>query len=302
MSTRQVEIPCADGRMLPATVHGAVPPWAVVVIAAGLGIPRRFYDKFAAYLSQRGITALTFDYRGVGEGQGSTAEDAAVDMEQWGRLDIDAVLDWSLRSFPGVPLFHAGHSAGGQLVGLAAAAEKLTGLVLVAANAPHASQWRGKARLRILVLWYLLAPLLAAGRARFPMRRLGLSSVDVPAGVIRQWARWGRSQGYLFNSAHGHDTARYRQLRSPALVLEFTDDADFAPPAAVDALLAQMPNLQLTRRRIAPQEASVKSIGHLGFFRDALRDTLWRDAADWILATANAAKETLTNVSSRGTR
>ncbi len=287
MNTASVAIACADGRSLPATLHASANPRATLVMAPGLGIPRRFYDKFAAYLAQRGVTALTFDYRGVGEAEGSTAADAVVDMEQWGRLDIAAALDWGLRNFPTLPLFHAGHSAGGQLVGLAGASEKLAGLVLVAANAPHASQWRGTARLRILVLWYLLAPLLAAGRARFPMRRLGLSSVDVPAGVIRQWARWGRSRGYLFNPAHDLDTARYRRLRSPALVLEFSDDADFAPRAAVDALLAQMPNLRVTRRRTTPQDVGVKTIGHLGFFKETLRDTLWRDTADWILAIAS---------------
>ena len=286
MSADPIQIPCADGRVLPATLHRAANPQAAVVMASALGVPRRFYDKFAAYLAQRGITALTFDYRGVGDGEGTKAEDGVVDMEQWGRLDIAAALDWSLQRFPGVPLFHAGHSAGGQLMGLAPASEKLAGLILVAANAPHASLWRGAARLRILVLWYLLAPLLTAGRARFPMRRLGLSSVDVPAGVIRQWAHWGRSKRYLFNPAHGLGTDRYRQFKMPALVLEFTDDVDFAPPAAVTALLAEMPQLRVTRRRASPQEAGVKSIGHLGFFKDTLRDTLWRETADWILATA----------------
>lgn len=286
MSATPVEVACADGRILPATLHGAVNPRALVVIAPALGVPRRFYDKCAAYLAQRGISALTFDFRGVGEGQGSKAADAEINMEQWGRLDIAAALDWGLRQFRALPLFHMGHSAGGQLMGLAPASEKLAGLILVAANAPHASLWRGAARLRILVLWYLLAPLLAAGRARFPMRRLGLSSVDVPAGVIRQWARWGRSQRYLFNPMHGLDTGRYRSFRMPALVLEFTDDVDFAPPAAVDALLSEMPNLKVTRRRAAPQDAGVKQIGHLGFFKEALRDTLWRECADWILVTA----------------
>lgn len=281
-----VEVRCADGRCLPATLHIAEQPRAALVMAPALGVPRRFYDKFAAYLAQRGVNALTFDYRGVGEGEGSRQQDRAVDMAQWGQLDIASVLDWGVRNFSGLPLFHLGHSAGGQLMGLAPASEKLAGLVLVAANAPHASLWHGAARLRILVLWYLLAPLLAAGRARFPMRRLGLSSVDVPAGVIRQWARWGRSHGYLFNPAHGLDTARYRRLDIPALVLEFTDDTDFAPPAAVDALLAEMPNLKVTRRRSSPKDAGVKQIGHLGFFKEALRDTLWRDTADWILVTA----------------
>ena len=35
--------------------------------------------------------------------------------------------------------------------------------------------------------------------------------------------------------------------------------------------------------RVTPAEAGVRKIGHFGFFRPDLRDTLWKDAADWLL-------------------
>jgi predicted alpha/beta hydrolase len=28
----------------------------------------------------------------------------------------------------------------------------------------------------------------------------------------------------------------------------------------------------------------VRSIGHFGFFRERFRDSLWREAADWLLS------------------
>jgi len=31
-----------------------------------------------------------------------------------------------------------------------------------------------------------------------------------------------------------------------------------------------------------PRELGVKSIGHFGFFRERFRDSLWREAADWL--------------------
>lgn len=283
MDTVNAPISCKDGRELPATLHLPAEPAAAAVIAPGLGIPRRFYDAFAAYLAEQGIAALTFDYRGVSEAQGPDEADRSIRFEDWGRLDMDAALSWAQDRFPRLPLFHIGHSAGGNLVGLAEASERLAGLVLVAANAPNGGHWQGRARLGIWVLWHLLAPALAFGRTRVPLRRLGLSSVDVPAGVIRQWARWGRSERYLFNPAHRLDTSRYRRLSVPALVLEFTDDTAFAPPPAVDALLAEMPRLAVDRRRLAPSDAGDRPIGHLGFFRPAMRDTLWPVAARWIL-------------------
>jgi predicted alpha/beta hydrolase len=34
---------------------------------------------------------------------------------------------------------------------------------------------------------------------------------------------------------------------------------------------------------VTPAEAGVSRIGHMGFFRPEHRNTLWRDAADWIV-------------------
>jgi predicted alpha/beta hydrolase len=33
---------------------------------------------------------------------------------------------------------------------------------------------------------------------------------------------------------------------------------------------------------VTPAEAGVQKIGHFGFFRPDLRDTLWQAAADWL--------------------
>jgi hypothetical protein len=35
--------------------------------------------------------------------------------------------------------------------------------------------------------------------------------------------------------------------------------------------------------RITPKEAGVKAIGHFGFFRPDVRDTLWKPAAQWLV-------------------
>lgn len=282
VSTSEIKILCSDGRQLPGTLFLPPEPIAATTIGSGLGIPRRFYAAFAQFLSEHGIAVITFDYRGVSQAEGSDAEDRKVRFEDWGRLDIDAALVWMKGRFPDIPLFHIGHSAGGNLLGLAENSERLDGLILVASNAPHRSHWHGRTRIGLWWLWHVIAPTLAFGRARFPLKKLGLSSVDVPSGVIRQWAAWGRTMRYLFNPAHGMDASRYLRLNLPALVLEFTDDTTFAPPPAVDALLREMPNLQIDRRTFSPADGQVKHIGHLGFFRTELRDTLWIKVSDWI--------------------
>jgi dienelactone hydrolase len=57
------------GVVLSGTLHRATQPFAAVVIVHGSGQEQRMSD-FAALLAQRGITALTYDKRGVGRSGG----------------------------------------------------------------------------------------------------------------------------------------------------------------------------------------------------------------------------------------
>ncbi len=69
VAIRDVAIAATDGTPLAATLFEAArgdPGSALVVIAPGAAIPRRFYTRFATYLAERGHAALTFDYRDTG--------------------------------------------------------------------------------------------------------------------------------------------------------------------------------------------------------------------------------------------
>lgn len=265
---------CPDGGRLQGDVFEADVPLARAVLAPGMGIPRGFYRRFAAYLAGRGIATVTFDY---GDRPGTR-------MSDWGRRDLETVLAAQPAD---LPLFLVGHSCGGQLAGLAPSARRLSGLVLVAAQSGHWRHWHGRGRLGMWLLWHVLIPLLAHGR-RFPARRLGMFGRDVPAGVARQWAQWGRRRRYLFEPSPGLDTALYRELAVPALAYGFADDG-YAPAPAIDALLAEYPRLTIDRRQITPADAGLDAIGHMGFFREGAREALWQPTADWLLT---AARET----------
>ncbi len=54
----------------------------------------------------------------------------------------------------------------------------------------------------------------------------------------------------------------------------------------VESLLTFYPNAEQAHRHVALREAGAESIGHFGFFRPRFRDSLWRDAADWLEARA----------------
>lgn len=284
MRTLDARWRCADGFELPATVFAPDAPRAVLVIAAAMGVPRRYYRNFAADMAARGIAAVTFDYRGIGEARDGLRDPAGTTFQDWGRLDLHTVLEQTFARFPGLPVHLAGHSAGAQIPGFTPLSEKLAGMVFIAGPRPHVSQDRGSYRIFSTLWWYVLVPLGSLGRW-FPARKLGFSSVDVPAGVTREWGRWARSRRYLFSLEHGLDTARYAKLRLPLLAFSFSDDL-YTPRASAEALLSEYPNAQVTRRHVRPADAGARAIGHLGFFREALRDTLWQETADWVLRQA----------------
>lgn len=283
--TQDLRIRCADGLELPATLFAPAAPRAVLVIAAAMGVPRRYYAKFAADLAARSIAALTFDYRGIGEAAAAVKDPRRTTFQDWGRLDLHAVLEHVYARYPALPVFQLGHSAGAQITGLTPQAEKLAGLVFVAGPRPHVSQDRGSYRIFSTLWWYALVPL-GSLLPWFPARRLGFSSVDVPSGVTREWGRWARAPRYLFTPKFGIDVARYAKLRLPILAFSFSDDL-YTPPASAEALLSEYPGCAVTRRAVRPADVGARAIGHLGFFREALREPLWRETADWILAQAS---------------
>jgi predicted alpha/beta hydrolase len=114
----------------------------------------------------------------------------------------------------------------------------------------------------------------------FPGSRLGFGE-DLPRGVAIEWARWCRHPRYLVG-ALGVER-EYARLSAPMRLYAISDDA-FAPPRAVDALLELYPKARGEVRRLSPRDINARRIGHFGFFREPFRDTLWREAADWLEA------------------
>lgn len=202
-------------------------------------------------------------------------------MEDWGRLDIDAALGEVSGRFGAVPQFLVGHSCGGQLFGLGPRSEKLSGVIFVSAQLANWRLWPFPASIGMLFLWHILVPILCAGRRVFPARRIGLSSVDVPSGVVAQWARWARQPDYLFAERFNLDSHRYTGFRFPILAYFFDDDT-YAPRKAVTALLSKLPEAAIETVRVQASQLGVGKIGHFGFFKEKLDASLWAQTVSWL--------------------
>jgi len=182
-----------DGVKLAASLfEPAAPNGGALLINSGTGIPRQFYGAFAQHLANRGFVVLTYDYRCIGGSQ--QVSDATI--EHWGAIDQPSMLDQLAALAPDCALGIVGHSFGGQVLGLADNVASVQAAVLIATQSGHWRHWPpGRRRLRMLALWWLLIPGLTALTGRFPGSWVG--TADLPKGIARSWARWGRSRHYV---------------------------------------------------------------------------------------------------------
>lgn len=282
--TEAIELRCEDGVTLPATLWRTENAAAAIVIAPALGVPRKFYNKFGDALAQAGYAVLSFDYRGI-DGAGPQVASKDLELAHWGQRDLHTALQRVRSEFPGAKRAVVGHSIGGQLPGLTAESLSVDAFVMVAASLPHGSRYGLRDRFQIELLWRVLVPLFGRGE-RFPARRIGFASIDLPGRIVRRWASWGSSKDYLFDRRFGLDTSRYAQIKAPLLAYSFADDG-YASKQAVEALNARYSAARLTHRHI--ERVPGKTYGHFGYFRDSQRDTLWRDTFDWLAGALRQA-------------
>ena len=279
----QLTLTCDDEFGLEATCfETAGAPRAIAVVAPALGVSRRIYGRFAEFMSAQGVATLIFDYRGVGESLPRVGQESLIDMERWGRLDIDAAIRSAAALHPGVPIFLIGHSCGGQLLGLAPSCKLLAGAVLISATQPHPSRYPRPDRYALSLLWRVLIPLFKRGAGHIPTSVLGMPGAIAPKAVFRQWASWCRSRDYLFDPRFKLDLTHYAEMTAPVLSILISDD-EMAPAEAILPLLAHFTSAHVERRIVDTLHVGFGSIGHMGFFRSKTRDALWFPVLSWML-------------------
>jgi predicted alpha/beta hydrolase len=77
---------------------------------------------------------------------------------------------------------------------------------------------------------------------------------------------------------YGLGAAEFGSAGRPVLVMPATGGAAARGRGARQAL----PQRALGNAPAQPHEVGAKAIGHFGFFRERFRDSLWREAADWL--------------------
>jgi predicted alpha/beta hydrolase len=286
MTPTTVRVTAADGLAVAASQFAPNgDPTAVVVINAATAVKRRYYDRFATYLASHGFAVVTYDYRGIGDSAPRDLRGFRATMQQWGELDQPAVVAHAQSWYPRLPLVIIGHSVGGQIFGLLPNPERVSRVMLVAAQHNYYRLWRPQERYVLWALWTLVMPVVSRALGYFPSTLFGLGE-NLPRGVALDWARWCRTPGALVQAIGADAAERFARYRGPMLALSFTDDTKFAPRRAADGLLGFYVNAERQHRHLAPRDLGVTRIAHFGYFREQIRETGWPIALDWLRAAS----------------
>lgn len=281
MAAIELRVPAADGYALAATLFEPERTAdRIAVLSGGMGIPRGFYGRYAAFLASRGVAALTYDYRGVGGSRPVRLRRFPATCTDCGEKDLAGVIDWAAARFSRVVA--VGHSLGGQIVGLAPNNARLAGLLAIAAPSGYWRLWPFPLRLLLWTMWTTVLPAAAATFGMFPARALGLGE-DVPEHVMREWCAWCRSPHYIAGPPGRPRRAGFERVTAPFRAYSFSDDW-YAPRRAVDALLAFYASSRVEHHHLTPREFGATRIGHFGFFREGPTPALWAESADWLAA------------------
>ena len=276
-------IPAGQGANLAATcVHPVASSsggnW--IVISSAMAAPRRFYQPLAEFLAGRGFKVIIFDHRGIGDSADCHPRANKSSLSDWGQLDLEAVLQWTMKREQADRTYLIGHSLGAQLPGIAPSARHLAGLVLVNAPSGYWRNWSGLSQAGIFLAFHIAIPLLCRVFGYLPGRVLGKGE-SVPAGVAREWASWGRHPNYICRPDTGPTPRVFDKIEAPILGWNIEDDP-LAPTKAANALLAFYSSAEITRRTVSKEESRHAPLGHWGWFRESQSRPHWQETADWL--------------------
>lgn len=279
--TKEISFKAEDGFELNGVVFSAIENAKhfehVIIIGSAFGVPYQYYKHIAGFLAEQGMAVLAFDYRGISHSKhGNMATDQIL-MQHWGQLDVEAAIQFVQAEYQPQKLSYLGHSAGGQIIGLAPSSCHFEKIIIAASGLGSWRLWPGLQKYALAAIWYLVFPVVMAFQFGDFFKSRFLGPIPVPKTAVKQWLRWARSKDYLFTPEHGFDLSGYARIRSDILGITITDDW-YAPKEARDGLLKHYPNATKTVMNISPNSLERKRIGHFGLFKkkQEIKDGIWQ--------------------------
>ncbi len=275
--THHEQIVTVDGYVLGGNRYlTTVPLKGKLIVAGATAVPQGFYRRFAQFASSRGYETLTFDYRGIGQSRPASLRGFRMNLLDWARQDLAAAVD--TMADENTPIFVVGHSFGGHAFGLLPNHDKVAGFYVFGTGAGWHGYMPLRERLRVLIMWKLILPLLTWWKGYCPWKMLGLGE-DLPVDAYRQWRYWCQFPHYFFDDPAMCGIERtYAEVRTPIIAANALDDLWATPPSR-DAFVKNYCNAPLICKDLDPVQVGGK-IGHMGYFRQSA-EPHWNEVLEW---------------------
>ncbi|MBL4631162.1 MAG: alpha/beta hydrolase, partial [Paraglaciecola sp.] len=216
---------------------------------------------------------LTFDCTGMGQSKDKHLKEYQCDIFDWITQDYSAALQFVLDRESTSPIYWIGNSLGGQVFPLVQNIEQVNKVITVSSGTGYWKHNTPALRKKAPLFWYLIMPIATTLFGYFPGKRIGMVG-DLPKRVMFQWRRWCLHPEYCVGAEADNIKAKFEQLDVPLVSICFTDDEMLSITNMRDMhALFGTKNKQL--REITPQEVGETRIGHLGFFKEKFKQSLW---------------------------
>ena len=258
-----------------------IQPKGTILLNPGLGIPKEFYQKYAAYLAENGYNCLVYDYRGIGNSGKEAANKKAINLRNWGIIDMPTMLDYLHQKYPQQKIYFIGHSIGGQAAGLIRNYHLVERFIFVATTHGYWPLFNFPLNLFSAFMWYLHIPITANLFGYMPPS-LTYRGIRMAKGVALEWAAWSRKKEYIAHYfGKNIQTNYYKQITKNIDVIRFEDDP-IAIPKTVNAMMAYYKNAAVKIHSFDPKKLGEKRVGHSGFFSAKLGQPFWKLPLDII--------------------
>lgn len=261
-------ISCKDGYQLAAQFYPALnsDKSYPILICPATGITKNFYHAFAQWLNQQGYPVLSFDFRGIGESLHGALKDSTASINDWGMYDIPAAIEALLNRTQAEKVIIVGHSAGGQLLGIASNYHKVAKVLAIAGSTGHVKGLKGKTKVLAPVMFNIIFPVSSLVKGYGATQFIGMGE-NLPKNVAKQWAEFCSKPGYVMNAIGKSIFEDYhQQIQCPITSFWATDD-EIATHTNVKDLLRLYPNAERKLIELNPQQLGYKQIGHMLMFK-----------------------------------
>jgi predicted alpha/beta hydrolase len=272
---QQLFLKTSDHNLISVTVFEPQNPnGKLLLINSATGVKQQVYFSFAKYFAENGFTAITYDYRGIGDSKPKKMNGFHATMRIWGTDDFKTVTDFIKKNYQNHQKFCLGHSVGALIIGMNEDAHIFDKFIFVATQDAYIGNLKANIAASAVLGFGIAVPLTTKFFGYFPAHRFGLGE-SLPKGVAYDWRTLilnKKSTSRLYEKIATHFS---KDLKQETFIIHAEDDPWVTMKGMENLMNNVYPHLKKTYREIKVSDSEKGEIGHINFFR-SFNKSLWK--------------------------